>query len=128
MNPLKVFTAGVVKKNRGIVTAAMYQIEKAKTGGNSGVTVRITSPLQPDLADQLLIEIVTLLDAGSKSWEIDLEELNLCNSRTMNLLVKLQSVVQEHSGRIDFKVVRDSEVYRALRMVALDRILPLNLV
>ena len=106
----------------------MYQIEEAKTGGNSDATVRITSPLQTDLADQLIIEVATLLDAGSKSWEIDLAELNFCNSRTMNLLVKLQSVVEEHSGRIDFKVVRDSEVYRSLRMVSLDRILPLNLV
>ena len=83
----------------------------------------ITSALQREEWEELQSELVDLLKKNYLRWEINLEEVETFLSTDLGMLVSINMVIKNYSGKLELKVRRDSTLSQLLAQNQLEQVL-----
>lgn len=76
-----------------------------------------------DFGQEVRAEMDHLLDEGVRDFEIDLRQIDSCNSITLGTFVGLQATVKRHGGQITFTLLCDTYIRRMFTTLKLDQVL-----
>ncbi len=76
-----------------------------------------------DMNDKLNAKITELTNSGAHHFVFNLEEISYLDSNGISVFIHCLCDVQENNGSV-FLIISDSKVLDAVRLVGLDRLIP----
>lgn len=114
------------------MSLAKYEIHLSSTAGNLSDTgpmpplkgtIKLRESLTAPEAEKLSRDLMALLVNGCRQWEMDLDDLNHCDSGTLGVFIGTHATIRKRAGKLTLRVKPDSAIHRILKTARLNQVL-----
>ncbi|MCL5270093.1 MAG: STAS domain-containing protein [bacterium] len=110
------------------VMSDCYQIELPQPITTGSAVVRIGRKLDHEEGQRICREIRRKIQEGYHGWEIDLADLEACDSVTMGICVMMHATIKRYGGKSLFKVAQKSQVDKLMMLSKLQQVLSIQFI